>query len=420
MANVLKIKKNSTWDSTSNPSNSDVVYGELAWANGTKRLYIGRQSTSGGAVTATRIGGEVGLANDNIVKLDEACSSGEVAVYGSTGLTGRTTAEFKSDLSINNVENTALSTWAGSTNITTLGTIGTGTWNGDQLAANKVPNVENLNVGGNVAMGGNRITGLAAPVSANDAARKTDVDAAVQGLDVRDSVRLHLDSPSQVLSGTPTIDGVSSVAGDRVLVSAQGASNGIYVVASNAWSRATDLNANSSCSANMFFFVEEGTTYADTAFVCTTNEDVTLANMAFAQFSGLGQITAGDGLNKSGATLNADLKSNGGIVIESAKLAVDLAASSITGTLAIADGGTGATTVSGARSALGLTIGGDVQAYDADLNAIATLSKTDGNFIVGNGSTWVAESGSTARTSLGLGNVENTALSTATIDGGTF
>ena len=98
MANVLKIKKNSTWDSTSNPSNSDVVYGELAWANGTKRLYIGRQSTSGGAVTATRIGGEVGLANDQIVKLDEACSSGEIAVFGSTGLTGRTVTEFKSDL----------------------------------------------------------------------------------------------------------------------------------------------------------------------------------------------------------------------------------------------------------------------------------------------------------------------------------
>jgi len=98
MANVLKIKKNSTWNSNSNPSNSDVVYGELAWANGTKRLYIGRQSTQGGAVTATRIGGEVGLANDQIVKLDEACSSGEIAVFGSTGLTGRTVTEFKSDL----------------------------------------------------------------------------------------------------------------------------------------------------------------------------------------------------------------------------------------------------------------------------------------------------------------------------------
>lgn len=48
-------------------------------------------------------------------------------------------------------------------------------------------------------------------------------------------------------------------------------------------------------------------------------------------------------------------------------------------------------------------IGSTVQAYDADLAAIAGLAKADGNFIVGNGSTWVVESGSTARTSLGLG-----------------
>jgi len=115
-------------------------------------------------------------------------------------------------------------------------------------------------------------------------------------------------------------------------------------------------------------------------------------------------------------------------------------AANVTGTVALANGGTGATTVSGARSALGLTIGSDVQAYDADLNAIATLSKTNGNFIVGNGSTWVAESGSTARTSLGLGTsaVLNTAavsdgattvatgdqihtfVTTVTIDGGSF
>jgi hypothetical protein len=100
MANVLKIKKNATWDSTSNPSNADVAYGELAWANGTKKLYIGRQSTSGGAVTATHIGGEVGLANGNMVALSESCANGEVAVFSATGLTGRTTTEFKSDLSL--------------------------------------------------------------------------------------------------------------------------------------------------------------------------------------------------------------------------------------------------------------------------------------------------------------------------------
>jgi len=49
--------------------------------------------------------------------------------------------------------------------------------------------------------------------------------------------------------------------------------------------------------------------------------------------------------------------------------------------------------------------GSNVQAYDADLAAIAGLAVTDGNFIVGNGTTWVAESGATARTSLGLGSL---------------
>ena len=78
----------------------------------------------------------------------------------------------------------------------------------------------------------------------------------------------------------------------------------------------------------------------------------------------------------------------------------------VTGTVAsvvpVISGGTGSTNAADARTALGLAIGTDVQAYDADLSAIASLAKTDGNFIVGDGSTWVAESGATARTSLGL------------------
>lgn len=70
--------------------------------------------------------------------------------------------------------------------------------------------------------------------------------------------------------------------------------------------------------------------------------------------------------------------------------------------VAIADGGTGSSTAGAARTALGVAVGSDVQAWDADLDAIAALAKTDGNFIVGNGSAWVAESGATARASLGL------------------
>jgi len=56
-----------------------------------------------------------------------------------------------------------------------------------------------------------------------------------------------------------------------------------------------------------------------------------------------------------------------------------------------------------ARSQLGVVIGTDVQAYADNLNDIAGLNATDGNFIVGNGSAFVAESGATVRTSLGLG-----------------
>ena len=54
------------------------------------------------------------------------------------------------------------------------------------------------------------------------------------------------------------------------------------------------------------------------------------------------------------------------------------------------------------RTTLGLAIGTDVQAYDAQLADIAALAVTDGNIIVGDGANWVAESGATARTSLGV------------------
>ncbi|MGY8867282.1 MAG: hypothetical protein ACKVJK_16925, partial [Methylophagaceae bacterium] len=58
------------------------------------------------------------------------------------------------------------------------------------------------------------------------------------------------------------------------------------------------------------------------------------------------------------------------------------------------------------------------QASDADLTAIGALAKTDGNLIVGNGSTWVAESGATARTSLGLGSIATQAANNVSISGG--
>jgi hypothetical protein len=101
---------------------------------------------------------------------------------------------------------------------------------------------------------------------------------------------------------------------------------------------------------------------------------------------------------------------------------VTISSGTITGItdLAVADGGTGASNASGARTNLGLAIGTDVQAYDPQLADIAGLTPSDNNFIVGNGTNFVTESGSTARTSLGLGSIATQDSNNVTITGGSI
>ena len=83
--------------------------------------------------------------------------------------------------------------------------------------------------------------------------------------------------------------------------------------------------------------------------------------------------------------------------------APELASVTLDTDLAIAHGGTGASTAAAARTALGVAIGSDVEAFDAQLADIAGLSPANSSFIVGDGSNFVAESGATVRPSLGGG-----------------
>lgn len=133
------------------------------------------------------------------------------------------------------------------------------------------------------------------------------VDAARSGLDVKESVKAAT-TANITLSNTQTVDGVALAVGDRVLVKDQttGSQNGIYVVASGAWTRSTDANTSAEVNPGMFVFVEQGTVNADSGWVLTTDATITLDTTAlvFAQFSGAGQITAGSGLTKTGNTLN--------------------------------------------------------------------------------------------------------------------
>jgi len=157
-----------------------------------------------------------------------------------------------------------------------------------------------------VSLNSQRITGLADPSSAQDAATKAYVDATRQGLDVKDSV-LAATTANITLSGTQTVDGVSLSVGNRVLVKNQSTAsqNGIYVVAAGAWTRADDANSATNITPGLFTFVEQGTANADSGFILTTDGSITVGTtgLTFVQFSGAGQITAGTGLAKTGNTI---------------------------------------------------------------------------------------------------------------------
>lgn len=160
-----------------------------------------------------------------------------------------------------------------------------------------------------VSMGGQRITNVATPTGANDAANKGYVDAAINGIKWKDAVRVAT-TANITLSGLQTVDNVTLVAGDRVAVISQtnGAQNGIYVVASGAWTRAADADSGAEM-VGMAFFVSEGTSNGNKVYVCTTDAPITpdTTPLAFAQTNAGGTSYAqGTGITITGNTISVD------------------------------------------------------------------------------------------------------------------
>lgn len=433
-------------DTTGTASN---VTGVVAVANGgTGANNAGSARTNLGVV----IGSDVQSFDSDLSAIAALAPSNNDLIQRKLGVwTNRTPAELKVDLAliktdvglgnVPNVDATARANHTGTQLASTVSDFDTQvrTSRLDQMVA---PN-------GSVDMNSQRLTGLGSPVSDQDAATKLYVDAIAQGLAVKTAVKYATavalptnNYSSGVITassnGALSVDGQAVLVNDRVLVKNEStqANNGIYSVTatgdgSNPFvlTRVADMDTDSEVPG-AFAFVQAGDTNASNGFVVTGAGPFTIGTTAisFTQFSAAGSLIAGAGLTQAGNTFNV-IAGSSKITVSADSLDVsesNLTLDNIGGTLAITKGGTGSTSASAARTALGLVIGVDVQPSDSDLTAIAAITPTNDDIIQRKSGAWTNRTMAQLKTDLvlakadvGLGNVDNTSdvnkpISTAT------
>lgn len=238
---------------------------------------------------------------------------------------------------------------------------------------------------GDQSMGGNRLTSLAAPSSASDAATKGYVDNALEGLRPKEAVRVATTADidlSTDLEDGDSIDGVTLATGDRVLVKDQAApeDNGIYIVAaSGAASRSADFDSLSPIDEinKAYVAVQEGSSHAGKLFVqygTVAVLDTDPINFTF--FNSVSGLTGGDGIAVSGSNISVDHDGEG-LQFVANQLALELDGATLSKSasgLKVADGGIADAQVSASAAIAYSKLALSNSIVDADVNASAAIA----------------------------------------------
>lgn len=353
MANTIRIKRRLA-GATGSPAtlkNAELAYNEAD--AGTGVLYYGRGADGNGdATNIVPIGGDgafVALTGNQTI-------TGTKTVTGTLALTGATIDGFTTtgaviiggDLTVNGTTTTVHST-----------TVSVDDKNIELGAVSGVPTDAGADGGGITLKGTtdktfNWVDATDAWTSSEHLNLLTGKSFFINGTNVLSSTALGAGVTSSSLTTVGTISG-GTWQGSTVGVAYGG------------------TGQNSFTDGQLLIGNSTGNTLSKSTLTAGSGVSITNGNGTITINASGANFTAGDGLDLVGSELSLDLKANGGLVIESTELAVDLGASAITGTLAIADGGTGATTASGVRNALDLEVGIDLQAWDADLDTLSGM-----------------------------------------------
>lgn len=258
-----------------------------------------------------------------------------------------------------------------------------------------------------VAMGNQKITGLADGTASTDAASWGQVQTLVQG--VRFLGARVATTANITLSGTQTIDGIAVVAGDYVLVKNQSTTsqNGLYVVAAGAWSRAPEMDTAAEVDGRAVL-VDDGA-QAGSLWVSTT--DVTTLGtdpVVFSQFNKASDIVDGSGLSFSGLTLSVNVDNS---TIEISSDSLRLKDGGVT-SAKIADG-----TITGTDIASGTITSGNIQDGTIATGDIADGQITSAKILDGTIATGDIADGAVTSQKIADGTITDTDVAAANKDG---